>query len=268
MPKISKHEWKKHGLDPDSEEYNPTMADAAKEEKTERDIREAVLGELRDIEHEIRNPKFEINEDTAPKDGFVESLLEKAHALKEITHRMLSENIRTRCEKRAESLRCHAEYLKKQRGAPREFIVIEAELKDILQRLQKDEDVREEEIGAIEKKLSEMRTGELGASFAAHAAELSKMLNKAKKVYAGEPIDDDERFEEKPRGTDWAWKVLGVTQNASEQEIKKVYRDLALKYHPDKNKERDSKSKMQKINEAYNFIKRVIEYDFFLKDRQ
>jgi len=120
----------------------------------------------------------------------------------------------------------------------------------------------------IEKKLSEMRTGELGASFAAHAAELSKMLNKAKKVYAGEPIDDDERFEEKPRGTDWAWKVLGVTQNASEQEIKKVYRDLALKYHPDKNKERDSKSKMQKINEAYNFIKRVIEYDFFLKDRQ
>lgn len=54
------------------------------------------------------------------------------------------------------------------------------------------------------------------------------------------------------------YEVLGVSQNASKDEIKKVYRDLAKKYHPDQygnNPLRDlAESKMRDINEAYQYL--------------
>jgi len=47
------------------------------------------------------------------------------------------------------------------------------------------------------------------------------------------------------------YKTLGVGQTASADEIKKAYRGLARKYHPDVSKETDASARMAEVNEAY-----------------
>lgn len=60
------------------------------------------------------------------------------------------------------------------------------------------------------------------------------------------------------------YEVLGINKNASKTEIKNAYRKLALKYHPDRNKNPDSETKFKDINNAYEILsnenKRII-YD-------
>ena len=47
------------------------------------------------------------------------------------------------------------------------------------------------------------------------------------------------------------YQTLGVTQTASDDDIKKAYRKLARKYHPDVSKEVDASARMAEVNEAY-----------------
>ena len=52
------------------------------------------------------------------------------------------------------------------------------------------------------------------------------------------------------------YKVLGVSPNASDEEIKKAYRRLAKQYHPDRNPgDAEAAKKMQEVNAAYEQIK-------------
>jgi curved DNA-binding protein len=50
------------------------------------------------------------------------------------------------------------------------------------------------------------------------------------------------------------YKVLGVERGASEEAIKKAYRKLARKYHPDVSKEPNAKEKFQEVSEAYETL--------------
>jgi len=50
------------------------------------------------------------------------------------------------------------------------------------------------------------------------------------------------------------YEILGVNKGADESEIKKSYRSLSLKYHPDRNSSDDAITKIQEINQAYEIL--------------
>lgn len=52
------------------------------------------------------------------------------------------------------------------------------------------------------------------------------------------------------------YSILGITKSATIDQIKKAYRSLAQKWHPDKNPNVDTTKKFQKILAAYTVIKK------------
>ena len=50
------------------------------------------------------------------------------------------------------------------------------------------------------------------------------------------------------------YELLGVSRDATEADIKKAYRRMAMKYHPDVNKDNDASDRFKEINEAYQVL--------------
>lgn len=62
------------------------------------------------------------------------------------------------------------------------------------------------------------------------------------------------------------YDVLGVGRNASQDEIKRAYRDLAFRYHPDRNKDKGAEAKFREANESYAVLgdpEKRRQYDMF-----
>jgi molecular chaperone DnaJ len=50
------------------------------------------------------------------------------------------------------------------------------------------------------------------------------------------------------------YEILGVTKESNENEIKKAYRELSLRFHPDRNPDPNATTKFQEISEAYETL--------------
>src|SRR5690349_10762595 len=51
------------------------------------------------------------------------------------------------------------------------------------------------------------------------------------------------------------YEILGVARNASESDIKKAYRRLAMKYHPDRNPDnKEAEEQFKKVKNAYEIL--------------
>ena len=62
------------------------------------------------------------------------------------------------------------------------------------------------------------------------------------------------------------YEVLGLSKGASKEEIKRAYKKLSKKYHPDINKEADAEDKFKEIAEAYEVLsddQKKAQYDQF-----
>ncbi|MFA5992065.1 MAG: DnaJ domain-containing protein, partial [Candidatus Doudnabacteria bacterium] len=47
------------------------------------------------------------------------------------------------------------------------------------------------------------------------------------------------------------YEVLGLERSASDEDIKKAFRKMAMKHHPDRNHEEGAADKFKEVNEAY-----------------
>ena len=66
------------------------------------------------------------------------------------------------------------------------------------------------------------------------------------------------------------YHILGVAPNASTEEIKKAYRSLAMRHHPDRSTDTNAQSKFNTIKTAYELLadpKKRAEYDQRLSNR-
>ena len=89
-------------------------------------------------------------------------------------------------------------------------------------------------------------------------------IGSRKQMFTDEEFDEALRESKLPN----YYQVLGVDKDALQEDIKKKFKELAKKYHPDKTKEPNADEKMTEINKAYEILsdeERREKYDKYFK---
>ena len=66
-------------------------------------------------------------------------------------------------------------------------------------------------------------------------------------------IDAEKACDEIIKSSDY-YKILGIPRSATSSQVKKAYRKLALKFHPDKNKSKGATEAFKKISTAFSVL--------------
>ncbi|MFH1142789.1 MAG: hypothetical protein V1695_03675, partial [Candidatus Uhrbacteria bacterium] len=138
----------------------------------------------------------------------IERLEYKSHQLQEIAARMLKEQNRDDCQKRAQGLNEFLDHLKDSVTLPRESLALEGKLKDLLQRLLAKEEVSQDEIKGFEEQLTEMKKKRSGSATGT-VKHCDRLFGKIRKTLAGETIhEEDDQIMIDIGDINWAWSRL------------------------------------------------------------
>lgn len=118
----------------------------------------------------------------------------------------------------------------------------------------------DEATGKMSDESIKMKCGQRAKDILDYIDRLEHFLKNKQKISEEAVHEAEDRFRVERGGVDWAWSLLGIQRGASRGEVRKAYHELALKYHPDLHNEEGAEEKMKKINEAFEFIKRVQGY--------
>ncbi len=87
--------------------------------------------------------------------------------------------------------------------------------------------------------------------------EIIQIVNNENEDLGGENYDyqnHDDSSEVNEKKITQSFQFFGLTRDSTVEQIKGKYRELSLKYHPDRNKNADTTKKMIEINSAYEII--------------